>query len=69
MANKSYKQLYEELKAERLISKEELLALTTVAHGCNVNTRLRGQTHNGVRYEDALVTTYKLIARLAHDNG
>ena len=49
MAAKSYKQLYEELKAQlevqpqsqsRPISEEEIFALKAVAHGCNTNRNL-----------------------------
>jgi hypothetical protein len=61
MANKSYKQLYEELKEQtRPLTEEELEALRLVAHGCNTNSKLRGY----MDYVDALATVYKLIERL-----
>ena len=62
MANKSYKQLYEELKAQQTptISEEEMFALKAVAYGCNTNKALSGVAG----YTDALITVYKLIERL-----
>lgn len=48
MANKSYKQLYEECQTElkklreltKGLTPEEVLALRAVAHGCNTNRNL-----------------------------
>ncbi len=69
---KSYKQLYEELKAHleaqpqsQPITEEEMLALKAVVYGCNMNTRLQNSFHNGMRFEDAIVIVDKLIERLA----
>jgi ribosomal protein S8E len=52
MAGKSYKQLYEELKAQleaqpqsTPITEEEIFALKAVAYGCNTNRKL--QSING----------------------
>jgi hypothetical protein len=67
---KSYKQLYEEAK----ITDEEIFALKAVAYGCNTNRRLQpaygaafldGDTKQTVKFEDALITVYKLIERLS----
>lgn len=73
---KSYKQLYEELKAQKSsFTEEELFALEAVAYGCNTNKKLfRGaflnaKTNKTVSFEDALVTVYKLIERLKEENN
>lgn len=84
---KSYKQLYEETKAQldklreqeqpdTIVTDDELFALRAVAYGCNTNPKLhraygasfldRG-TNKTVSFEDALVTVYELIARLAKE--
>lgn len=76
MATKSYKQLYEELKAQQsqTITEEEIFALKAVAFGCNTNrnlqsvygsTFLEGKTQKMVSFKDALITVYKLIERLS----
>ena len=86
MAAKSYKQLYEESKAEvcalkaqleeqsKPITEEEIFALKAVAHGCNTNrnlssvygsTFLERSTNKTMRFEEALITVYKLIERLS----
>ena len=81
MATKSYKQLYEELKAQQAqptqqITEEELFALKAVAYGCNTNHKLqiingdakfleRGEADKTVSFKDALITVYKLIERLS----
>lgn len=74
---KSYKQLYEELKAQQpqILTEEEIFALKAVAHGCNTNRLLRstlgdvkyleGKTQKTVTYKDALITVYELIERLS----
>ena len=76
MAAKSYKQLYEELKAQQsqTITEEEIFALKAVAHGCNTNrnlnsiygsTFLERSTNKTVSFKDALITVYELIERLS----
>lgn len=76
MAAKSYKQLYEELKAQQsqTITEEEIFALKAVAYGCNTNHKLQSaygsvkyldrETDKTVTFEKALITVYKLIDRL-----
>lgn len=77
MAGKSYKQLYEELKAqqEQTITDEEIFALKAVAYGCNTNRKLQSingsaiflerETNKTLKFDEALVTVYRLIERLS----
>lgn len=79
MATKSYKQLYEELKAQleaqsKTLTEEEIFALKAVAHGCNTNRNLQSvygstflerSTNKTMSFENALITVYKLIERLS----
>lgn len=79
MAAKSYKQLYEELKAQleaqpKTITEEEIFALKAVAHGCNTNRNLNSvygsiflerSTNKTMSFKDALITVYRLIERLS----
>jgi hypothetical protein len=63
---KSYKALYEELKAQKNpVTEKELLALKAVAHGCNQNRFLRGCSYGNIRYERALEIVHQLIKRLS----
>lgn len=73
---KSYKQMYEELKAQtQPLTEEEILALKAVAHGCNINKKLfggsflEGATQKIIRFDDALETVYSLIERSTPDDS
>lgn len=81
MAGKSYKQLYEELKTRldaqpQTITEEEIFALKAVAFGCNTNRKLQSingsaiflerETNKTLKFDEALVTVYRLIERLSN---
>ena len=81
MPAKSYKQLYEELKAQQaqIITEEEIFALRAVAYGCNTNRQLQsgfgdvkfldGDTNKTVTFKEALTTVYELIKRLEGESN